>query len=90
MKCDAISHATNAISHAINATNAISHAILHSLHSSHATNAMKTYQIQLSECLKTVGNFPGGTENKSNVFLHDICKRILLSQFFFRSCTKKK
>ncbi len=48
------------------------------------------YSIRLSECLKTVGNFPGGTENKSNMFLHDIRKRILLSQFFFRSRTKKK
>ncbi len=46
-------------------------------------------KVRLSECLKTVWNFPGGTENKSDVFLHDIRKRIFFSTVFLFSNRKE-
>ncbi len=57
---------------------------------SHATNVRKNYYIRLSEWLKTFQSFPGGTENKSDVFLHVIRKRIFLSLQFFSIFTQKR
>ncbi len=56
----------------------------------HATNVRKNYYIRLSEWLKTFQSFPGGTENKSDVFLHVICKRIFCHYSFFPFSHKKE
>ena len=46
-------------------------------------------KMRLSGCLKTVGNFSGGTENLADLFLHDICERILFPRCFFLFTQKR-
>jgi hypothetical protein len=46
-------------------------------------------KIQLSECLKTVWEISGGTENLADVFLHDIRKRICFPHCFFLLAQKR-
>ncbi len=75
MRQNAISHLSHAISHFVAFCRILSHAISHFV-----ANLKK---VRLSECLKTVWNFPGGTENKSDVFLHVIRKRIFCQHGFF-------
>ena len=81
------------LSHAIlHLSHAISHAILHLSHAiSHLSQTLKN--LKRYDCLnvwKQLKNFPGGTENKSDVFCHVICKRIFCQHSFFCFRTKKK
>jgi hypothetical protein len=46
-------------------------------------------KIRLSDCLKTVWEFSGGTENLADVFLHDIRKRICFPHCFFLLAQKR-
>ncbi len=81
-----LSHAISHLSHAI------SYAILHLSHAiSHLSQPLKN--LKRYDCLnvwKQWKNFPGGTENKSDVFRHVICKRIFCQHSFFHFRTKKE
>ena len=56
----------------------------------HAINAMETYQIQLSEYVKTVENYPGRTKKSQTCFFMTFARGFFVSTCFFSFLHKKE